>query len=183
VTPLANIPTLVVSGAFGAGKTTLISRLLAARDAGAIWAVLANERGAARIAPSDGVAVAEVDGGCVCCTAQVALRVGLARLLREARPARLFVELDGASHLREALKTLRSPWLAPILAIESVVGIVDGAGFRPDPVMLARIAACDVICVRGEPTAVHPAVAGKRLFDADAVTLSALQGTSVNEPR
>jgi G3E family GTPase len=119
----------------------------------------------------------------VCCTAQVALRVGLTRLLREARPARLFVELDAASHLREALKTLRSPWLAPILAIESVVGVVDTAGFRPDAEAQERITACDVICVRGEPTAVPPAVAGKRLFDADAVTLSALQGTSVSEPR
>jgi G3E family GTPase len=183
VTPLANVPTLLVSGALGAGKTTLIARLLDARPDGETWAVLVNERGAAGIAPRDGVALAEVDGGCVCCTGQVALRVGLTRLLREARPARLFVELDAASHLREVLKTLRSPWLAPVLAIEWVVGVVDGAGFRDDPPTQERIAACDVLCVRGDPAAVVRAAPGKRVLDLDAVELPALQGVSVSEPR
>jgi hypothetical protein len=64
-----------------------------------------------------------------------------------------------------------------------VVGVVDAAGFRPDAEAQERIAACDVICVRGDPMAVAPVAAGKRLFDAGAVTLSALQGTSVSEPR
>jgi G3E family GTPase len=97
VTPLTNVPALVVSGTLGAGKTTLIARLLDARPAGETWAVLLNERGVAPIAPRDAVALAEVDGGCVCCTGQIALRVGLTRLLRAARPARLFLELDAVT--------------------------------------------------------------------------------------
>ena len=109
--------------------------------------------------------------------------MGLTRLLRVARPTRLFVELDAATHLRAALKTLRSPWLAPILAIEAVVDVAHGAGFRPDAAALARIAAWDIVCVRGDPAALAPAAADKRLLDAEAVTLSALQGTIVSEPR
>jgi G3E family GTPase len=122
---LANVPTVVVSGKDGPAKAALLEQLLAPRPGAETWAVLASADGAARIAPRPGVAIASSGAGCVCCTAQIALRVGLTRLLRDARPARLFVELDAASHVPESLKTLRSPWLAPVLAIESVVEVLD----------------------------------------------------------
>ena len=168
------MPTLVVAGRPGAGKTTLIARLLTGRPPGETWAVLANERGATRIDPAPGVAVAEVDGGCPCCTAQVAFRVALTRLLREARPARLFVELGAGGHLEATLKILTSPWLAPVLALGPVVEVVDlDAGDAP-----AQAPTVDVVCVRGSGAAT-----AKRVIDADRATLAALYGTTVNEPR
>jgi CobW/HypB/UreG, nucleotide-binding domain len=183
VTPLANVPTLVLIGPGGAGKTALISRLLAARPHAETWAVLANDRGPVRIGPRDGVTVAEIGAGCVCCTAQVALRVALTRLLREARPARLFVELDAASHTREALKTLRNPWLASVLAIEAVVGVFGDVGPPISAAVASSLDSCDVVCVRGGPAAFVPLAAGKRVLDASRATLAALQGTSVSDPR
>jgi len=183
VTPLENVPTLVLIGPSGAGKSTLISRLVAARPNGEHWAVLTNGRGTVRITPREGVAVAEVGGGCVCCTAQVALRVALTRLLREARPARLFIELDAASHVREALRTLRSPWLAPVVAIEAVIGVIRGDGHPAAASVPAGLARCDVVCVRGDPAAFAPLATGGRVLDADRATLAALQGVSVSEPR
>jgi energy-coupling factor transporter ATP-binding protein EcfA2 len=182
VTPLANVPTLVLIGPSGAGKTTLISRLLAARPHGETWAVLTNGRGVVRIGAGDGVSVAEV-GGCVCCTAQVALRVALTRLLRETRPARLFVELDAASHTSQALKTLRNPWFAPIVAIEAVIGVFGGGGDPSGAAVQASLAPCDVVCVRGDPTAFAPLAAGRRVLAASDATLAALQGVSVSDPR
>jgi hypothetical protein len=119
----------------------------------------------------------------VCCTAQVALRVALTRLLREARPARLFVELEAASHTSAALKTLRNPWFAPIVAIEAVIGVVGGGGDPSDAAVQASLASCDVVCVRGDPAAFAPITAGKRVLDASGATLAALQGVSVSDPR
>lgn len=182
MTPLANVPTLVLIGPSGAGKTTLIARLLAARPHAETWAVLANDRGAVRIGPCDGVSVAEV-GGCVCCTAQVALRVALTRLLRETRPARLFVELDAASHTSQALKTLRNPWLASVLAIEAVIGVCGDGGHPTSAAVPAGLAACDVVCVRGDPAAFAPLAAGQRVLAASDATIAALQGVSVSDPR
>jgi G3E family GTPase len=179
VTPLANVPTLVVCVPAGAGKSVLIARLFAERPRNATWAVLAGGRGPIPIEPGEGVAVAQLGGGCVCCTAQVALRVALTKLLREARPERLFVELDAASHLRAAVKALREPWLAPVLAIEAVVCVVDGT--RPDAVGSTLVDECDVVCIRGGPTAAIPR--GKRVVDLARATLASLQGTSASEPR
>jgi G3E family GTPase len=172
---LEGVPTLVVVGRPGAGKSTLIERLLASRPPGETWAVLVNERGATRLDPAPGVAVAEVDGGCPCCTAQVAFRVALTRLLREAHPARLFVELGAAGHLDATLKTLSGPWLASVLALGPVVEMVDLDAGAASP---AGSPPADVVCVRGRGAA--PA---QRVVDADRATLAALYGTTVNEPR
>lgn len=75
----------------------------------------------------------------VCCTAQIALRVGPTRLLRGARPARLLVELDAGSHLSESLKTLRSPWLAPVLAVEALFEVLEGGRIASDPAALVAL--------------------------------------------
>ncbi|MFH7445133.1 GTP-binding protein, partial [Pseudomonas syringae pv. tagetis] len=69
---LQNIPTHVIGGALGAGKTSLIKRLQAQKPAHERWAVLINEFGqngldAALLATdADGIALGEVAGGCLC---------------------------------------------------------------------------------------------------------------------
>ena len=68
---LKNIPTHVIAGPLGAGKTSLIRHLLAQRPAHERWAVLINEFGqigldAALLSRDDaGIAFAEVAGGLV----------------------------------------------------------------------------------------------------------------------
>jgi len=47
----------------------------------------------------DGIAVARLGGGCVCCVGQVPLRVALTRLMRAERPEHLLLLLADNQHL------------------------------------------------------------------------------------
>jgi G3E family GTPase len=130
---LTHIPTHLIAGPLGAGKTSLIRHLLAQRPAHERWAVLINEFGqigldAALLTGSDdGIALAEVAGGCVCCVNGTPFQVGLARLLRKARPDRLLIEPSGLGHPAELLRQLREPPWADVLALQPSVMVLDGA--------------------------------------------------------
>ena len=101
---LSQIPTHLIAGPLGAGKTTLIRHLLAQKPAGERWAVLINEFGQIGLDAAlleqgdDGIAMAEVAGGCLCCVNGAPFQVGLGRLLRKARPDRLLIEPSGLGH-------------------------------------------------------------------------------------
>ncbi|MBD2836976.1 GTP-binding protein [Pseudomonas sp. JM0905a] len=130
---LTHIPTHLIAGPLGAGKTSLIRQLLAQRPAHERWAVLINEFGqigldAALLSSSDGgIAIAEVAGGCVCCVNGAPFQVGLGRLLRKARPDRLLIEPSGLGHPVELLRQLREPPWEGVLALQPSVMVLDAA--------------------------------------------------------
>ena len=128
---LQNIPTHVIAGPLGAGKTSLIKHLLAQRPAHERWAVLINEFGqigldaALLTQDADGIALGEVAGGCLCCVNGAPFQVGLGRLLRKARPDRLFIEPSGLGHPAQLLKQLGdAPWHG-VLAVQPCVLVLD----------------------------------------------------------
>ncbi|MFZ3154640.1 CobW family GTP-binding protein [Pseudomonas sp.] len=128
---LKNIPTHVIAGPLGAGKTSLIRHLLAQRPAHERWAVLVNEFGligldaALLTSDDDGVALGEVAGGCLCCVNGVPFQVGLGRLLRKAKPHRLLIEPSGLGHPLQLLEQLReAPW-AGVLALQEPLLVLD----------------------------------------------------------
>ena len=139
---LQNIPTHVIAGPLGAGKTSLIKHLLAQRPANERWAVLINEFGqigldaALLTQDDDGIALGEVAGGCLCCVNGAPFQVGLGRLLRKAKPDRLFIEPSGLGHPAQLLKQLRhAPW-QDVLAVQPCVLVLDAqalAAGRPLP--------------------------------------------------
>ena len=140
---LQNIPTHVIAGPLGAGKTSLIKHLLAQRPANERWAVLINEFGqigldaALLTRDADGIALGEVAGGCLCCVNGAPFQIGLGRLLRKARPDRLFIEPSGLGHPAQLLRQLHeAPWLG-VLAVQPCVLVLDAqalAAGKPLPV-------------------------------------------------
>ncbi|PQZ94363.1 MULTISPECIES: GTP-binding protein [Pseudomonas] len=128
---LQNIPTHVIAGPLGAGKTSLIKHLLAQRPINERWAVLINEFGqigldaALLTQDDDGIALGEVAGGCLCCVNGAPFQVGLGRLLRKAKPDRLFIEPSGLGHPAQLIHQLKqAPW-QDVLAVQPCVLVLD----------------------------------------------------------
>ncbi len=131
--PLTQIPTHLIGGPLGAGKTSLIRALLRQKPAGERWAILVNEFGQigldAALLSTDqsAVSLAEVAGGCLCCVNGVPFQIGLARLLRQATPDRLFIEPSGLGHPAELLAQLCEPPWQGVLALQPGVTVLDAA--------------------------------------------------------
>jgi G3E family GTPase len=125
----ATVPTNVVTGLLGAGKTSLIRRLLATSPSDERWAVLVNEMGQVGIDEAlfagSGGTVRELPGGCLCCTLGVPFRVAVVDLLRRVRPHRLIVEPTGIGHPAEIVDRLRGPELGSTLSLETILTVVD----------------------------------------------------------
>lgn len=159
---LQNIPTHVIAGPLGAGKTSLIKHLLAQRPANERWAVLINEFGqigldaALLTQDDDGIALGEVAGGCLCCVNGAPFQVGLGRLLRKAKPDRLFIEPSGLGHPAQLLKQLRqAPW-QNVLAVQPCVLVLDAqalaAGKPLPPAQQETLASAGLLVLNKDET-------------------------------
>ena len=158
------IPTNLITGFLGVGKTTAVIDLLKRKAPGSRWAVLVNEYGDVSIdgaliegAGPDGVAVREVGGGCVCCAAAPFLPVALHFLLLDARPERLIIETTGLGHPARLLDTLRMNW-AERLDLRATLCLVDPADFarpemRDNPVFVDQVQLADVVVMNKLDTA------------------------------
>lgn len=125
------VPTHVITGFLGAGKTTLLKHLLAQKPVGETWAVLVNEFGqigldGALLEADADIAIHEVVGGCLCCTSQLPMQVGLARLLTKTKPTRLFIEPTGLGHPLQLIEQLSEPHWARALDLRAIISLVDG---------------------------------------------------------
>jgi cobalamin biosynthesis protein CobW len=125
------VPVLLVAGFLGAGKTTLVNRLLTNPDGRRIAAIV-NDFGAVDI---DAALLAEVSddvvslkNGCICCTLQGDLLRSLATVMRRDVPPDLIViETSGVSDPAEIVRSLLDPVIFKVAALDTVVTLVDAA--------------------------------------------------------
>ena len=131
---ISGVPTNIITGFLGVGKTTTILQLLKHKPKNQRWAVLVNEFGEigidgalleGQVSEHQGVYIREVAGGCMCCTAGLTMRVALAQLLRRAKPDRLLIEPTGLGHPQEVLHTLMDESFRSVLAVQKILTLVD----------------------------------------------------------
>ena len=156
---MTQLPLTVIGGYLGAGKTTLINRILAEKH-GLRILVLVNDFGAINIdanllisADEDTI---ELANGCVCCTmgADLFLAVGDA-LDRSPRPDHLIIEASGIADPARIANVANAE---PDLAYAGIVTVVDGRQFdtlRSDPLIApqihGQIACADTIVLGKSP--------------------------------
>ncbi len=140
------IPTTVVTGFLGSGKTSLITQWIKQKPSHEVWAVLVNEYGEMGIdgtwlagikQAADSVYIKEVPGGCMCCSANLMAQVALNQLIQQTRPDRLIVEPSGLGHPASLLAQLTSPHYRDYLRINAVLTLVDARRLA-DPRVLAH---------------------------------------------
>jgi len=126
--PETPIPITVVTGFLGAGKTSLVNRLVAARSGAERVGVVVNEVGEVGLdgellgdATDD---VVEIADGCVCCTSQGELLESITRLHRAAgRLDRIIVETSGLADPGPVVEALAS--VTHVLRLDTLVTVVD----------------------------------------------------------
>ncbi len=126
---IQHIPTTIIMGFLGVGKTSAILSLLEQKPVNEKWAVLVNEFGSVgidgAIYTSKGIQVKEIAGGCMCCVAGVPLQVAVNNLLKAFRPDRLLIESSGLGHPKKVLDTLRGEHFNKALSLKASICLVD----------------------------------------------------------
>ena len=102
----------VISGFLGAGKTTLIQKLIKDVFKGQKVVLVENEFGEIGIdggfLKEAGIVINEVNGGCICCTLQGDFQTALHQVLDQYRPDRIVIEPSGVGKLSDILRIVRS---------------------------------------------------------------------------
>ena len=124
------------SGFLGVGKTTALKSLMAQKSPHEKWVILVNEFGEigidGAVLADNGIPVAEIAGGCLCCVAGPQMAAQVQRLLRENAPDRILIEASGLAHAASVIDELKDPPLGDLLRIGAVFTVVDPRQFVDD---------------------------------------------------
>jgi len=129
------IPTNLITGFLGSGKTTAILELLKHRPDGERWSVFVNEYGMVSIddialdTGASDVQIQELAGGCFCCTTSAMMDTALIHFIRRTKPQRLLIEPSGAGHPAGVIDVLRSPRFAAAIDLRASICLVDPKDF------------------------------------------------------
>ena len=106
------IKTDIISGFLGAGKTTLIKKLLKEAYAGEKVVLIENEFGEIGIdsgfLADAGVTVNEMNSGCICCSLVGDFGKALGKVLDEYHPDRILIEPSGVGKLSDIIRAVQN---------------------------------------------------------------------------
>lgn len=151
------VPILLITGFLGAGKTTLINRLLSEPNGRRLAAVV-NDFGAinidAALLASVSDDVISLKNGCICCSLQGDLLQTLGTILRRnSAPDGIIIETSGVSNPAEIVRSLLDPVIWKEAALDAIICVVDARtvmdqpSLRDDPLWQSQLAAADFIAL------------------------------------
>ena len=118
----------IVSGFLGAGKTTLINRLIHEAYQAEKIVLIENEFGEIGIdsgfLQDSGVKIAEMNSGCICCSLVGDFSKALGEVVETYHPDRILIEPSGVGKLSDVTKAVLSADLHDVV-INSAVVVVD----------------------------------------------------------
>lgn len=124
----------IISGFLGAGKTTLIKKLLDEALQNEKVVVIENEFGQIGI---DGkflkghhVAVKEINSGCICCTLQGDFSNAIKEILKKHQPERIIIEPSGIGKLSDIIRLCLQPQFQHFMALNMLIVVVDAVKFE-----------------------------------------------------
>ena len=121
----------VVSGFLGAGKTTLIKKLLSEALNGSNTVLIENEFGEIGVdggfLKEAGIEIKEMNSGCICCSLVGDFGTALHDVIEQYHPDRIIIEPSGVGKLSDVMKAISDAGLGSDVELNSAVAVVDAS--------------------------------------------------------
>ena len=119
----------IVSGFLGAGKTTLIKKLLAEVLHDTKTVLIENEFGEIGIdggfLRESGIEIREMNSGCICCSLVGDFGTSLSEVIEKYHPDRILIEPSGVGKLSDVIKAVKDVKTSDEITLNSAVAVVD----------------------------------------------------------
>lgn len=124
----------IISGFLGAGKTTLIKKLIGEACIDEKIAIIENEFGNVSI---DGnlfketnVSVREINSGCICCTLAGDFGMAIKEIVENYKPNRIIIEPSGVAKLSEVISACKESSIQQFAVVNMKIVVIDGTKFH-----------------------------------------------------
>ena len=119
----------IISGFLGAGKTTLIKKLLSEALKGQLVVLIENEFGEIGIdggfLKDAGVNITEMNSGCICCSLVGDFGTALKDVITKFNPDRIIIEPSGVGKLSDVIKAVQGVAEDAPIELNSLVTVAD----------------------------------------------------------
>lgn len=124
----------IFSGFLGAGKTTLIKKLLKEALAGSKVVLIENEFGEIGIdggfLKESGIEIKEMNSGCICCSLVGDFGTSLKEVIDTYAPERVLIEPSGVGKLSDVIRAVDNVAADMDVTVNSAVAVVDASKCR-----------------------------------------------------
>ncbi len=121
----------IFSGFLGAGKTTLIKKLLSEALNGSKTVLIENEFGEIGVdggfLKEAGIEIKEMNSGCICCSLVGDFGESLKEVLNTYAPERILIEPSGVGKLSDVMKAVQGVHTDQEVQLNSAVSVVDAS--------------------------------------------------------